>query len=643
MQKFRLLLLSSFLLMSVCASARTWHISKSGSDLNEGTEAKPFLTISKGARVALAGDTVLIHGGVYREWVSPENSGFSKYRCITYLAAPNENVELKGSEVVKNWKHVSGGLWTVDLSNKMFGPFNPYDIHIFGDWLHNGKDLHLGEVYIDGVPLSEVKKESELSKGEGHWYALAKDTNTIIKCDFGKKNPNKALVEINVRPTCFFPRTTGINYITVKGLHISQAATQWAAPTNDQIGIIGPNWSKGWIIEDCEISYSKCVGVCLGKSRASGHNINSLYGKRHGYNKHGFNREIESVMTALRLGWNKDQVGSHIVRNNKIHDCGQGGIVGHMGCAFSLISHNEIYNINRTNNKITGFETAGIKFHAAIDTRIDHNIIDNTIRGIWLDWQAQGTQVSNNIISRSEEEDLFIEVSHGPTMVYNNIFLSPLAANVTAQGIAFFHNLFKGRVRAFSSQFRYTPYHEPHSTAVKGFFNNTGGDLRFYQNIFLGDAPTEGRGKNGLVDFDKFPVYSDSICESVHRTPDMLKFSFPVWTARNLYFNLAKPFKGEVDGYINPDLNPKVKLEKKKNGYYLKFNLSKDILDKVSTRVINTDMLGITFISEAEFENVDGTPFILKKDIFDNLRSENNPEPGPFETYNDNKEFCIWK
>ncbi len=29
--------------------------------------------------------------------------------------------------------------------------------------------------------------------------------------------------------------------------------------------MIGPHWSKGWIIEDCDISNSKCAGISVGK------------------------------------------------------------------------------------------------------------------------------------------------------------------------------------------------------------------------------------------------------------------------------------------------------------------------------------------------------------------------------------------
>ena len=40
-----------------------------------------------------------------------------------------------------------------------------------------------------------------------------------------------------------------------------------APPTAYQEGMVGPHWSKGWIIEDCEISDSKCSGISLGKYR----------------------------------------------------------------------------------------------------------------------------------------------------------------------------------------------------------------------------------------------------------------------------------------------------------------------------------------------------------------------------------------
>ena len=87
------------------------------------------------------------------------------------------------------------------------------------------------------------------------------------------------------------------------------------------------------------------------------------------------------------------------MRNNVIHDCGQNGIVGHLGCVFSDIYGNEIYNI-AVKHEFYGYEIAGIKFHAAIDTQIHENYIHDCTLAIWLDWETQGTRVSRNLFTR---------------------------------------------------------------------------------------------------------------------------------------------------------------------------------------------------------------------------------------------------
>lgn len=628
MKNVRLVLIFVSFICSFNVVGNTWHISSRGSDTNTGSSSHPFYTISKAAFLAVAGDTVMIHEGVYREWVSPANGGISPLRKIVYMASPGEDVYLKGSDVISNWKKDKKGFWTAEIPNSVFGDFNPFAINISGDWLSNGKSLHLGDVYIDGKTMIEALKEPDLQNKENTWKAEVGDKKTVIRANFGDKDPLKSLVEINVRPACFFPKTTGINYITVKGLHISQAATQWSPPTGEQIGLIGPNWSKGWIIEDCEVSNSKCVGICLGKERASGNNMWSLYNKKFGYMKCGFNREIEAILKAYDLGWSKENIGSHLIRNNKIHDCGQAGIVGHMGAAFSIIRDNEIYNINR-NNQMTGAETAGIKLHAAIDVRIEHNIIINTIMGIWLDWQAQGTHLVDNVIAQSEKQDLFLEVTHGPTLVYNNIFLSDLNLLVKGQGIAFFNNLLSGGVKAGVSPERYTPYHFPHSTKVKGLFNNNGGDVRFYNNIFLANAQNN-QNLNGLASFNRYPVYSENMSDTIRATPDYLTFLFPIWTNGNVYFKNGNPYKNETD-YIKTTTEAKAQLEKRNDGYFLKFSIDPEILNQAKTCAINTNMLGQTFISETIFDNPDETEFVLDKDFFGQQRAINKPAPGPFE------------
>lgn len=67
----------------------------------------------------------------------------------------------------------------------------------------------------------------------------------------------KECVEINVRPHCFYPACEHVDYITLNGFVVTKAATNWAPPTALQDGMIGPHWSKGWLIDNCDdrISY----------------------------------------------------------------------------------------------------------------------------------------------------------------------------------------------------------------------------------------------------------------------------------------------------------------------------------------------------------------------------------------------------
>ena len=92
-----------------------------------------------------------------------------------------------------------------------------------------------------------------------------------------------------------------------------------------------------------------------------------------------------------------------MVRGNVIYDCGQNGVVGHMGCAFSLIEGNHIYRIG-AKREFFGWEVAAIKMHAAVDTVVRGNRVHDSVLGMWLDWQAQGTVVDSNVFYRNSPE-----------------------------------------------------------------------------------------------------------------------------------------------------------------------------------------------------------------------------------------------
>lgn len=49
-------------------------------------------------------DTITVQAGTYCEYLNPLRGGESDSKRIVYRAAPDEKVEIKGSEVITGWK-----------------------------------------------------------------------------------------------------------------------------------------------------------------------------------------------------------------------------------------------------------------------------------------------------------------------------------------------------------------------------------------------------------------------------------------------------------------------------------------------------------------------------------------------------------
>jgi hypothetical protein len=114
-----------------------YHVAKTGNDGALGTMEQPFLTISHAAQVAVAGDTVIVHAGVYREWVSPANGGTEDAR-IVYRSAGDGEVVISGAEQVKDWKNEGGQVWTAEVDNSIFTERNPFKEELAGGQVCRG-------------------------------------------------------------------------------------------------------------------------------------------------------------------------------------------------------------------------------------------------------------------------------------------------------------------------------------------------------------------------------------------------------------------------------------------------------------------------------------------------------------------------
>jgi len=646
-----------------------YHVKIDGNDQNSGSASDAFKTISKAAQAAQSGDTISVHEGVYREWVNPLRGG-TEDRRIIYQAAPGEKVTITGAEPITAWENVGSTVWKTVIPNSFFGSYNPYKEVIYGDWLFTrDKVFHTGEVYLNGKSMYETvllegvmhPTECETSMDKAWsthtWFCAADNKETIIWANFQGEDPRNGNVEINVRPFVFWPEKNLTNYITVKGFTLKQAATNWAPPTALQTGLIGPHWAKGWIIEDNIISDSKCCGISLGKEISTGENEWSklLF-------KQGTQREREVIFRAAKGNWNKETIGSHTVRNNNIFDCEQAGVVGHLGAVFSLIENNHIYRINHK-RQFHGAEIGGIKLHAAIDTTIRENVIHDCYRGLWLDWQAQGTHVSRNIFWNNTQEDFFVEVSHGPYLVDHNLFLSTVSYREMSQGGALVHNLFAGKLSSIPEMRRFTPYHFPHETEIMGVMTISGGDVRFYNNIFIGDKdvdlpnepadiwsdrpiadlqlppeakanmPSYIRKPLGTSQYDDYPGEKDPAPwlpvpgRQFGGFPDA-KF-LPVHIKNNVYLKGAKPCIKEPDPVVSRECGVEFEIDHISSKVIVKIADPSQIHCPVS-EIITTALLGKNHHTEMLYEEKDGTPYVLDKDFTGRQRSA-KPAAGPFE------------
>ena len=748
-------------LLPTALAGREFHVSMQGRDNDRGTESSPLRSLQRAADLAQPGDVITVHEGVYRERVNPPRGGTSDRERIVYQAARGAKVEIKGSEVIRNWEKVQPGVWKVTLPNSFFGAFNPYSDTIRGDWFEpRGRPHHTGAVYLNGEWLIEAAKLDEVlmpagtapawltpggqgtllnvawlrpgqspeagratsaaafsaqegvqkapcseggecigwiesgdwvryeqidfgrkteqlelraaSATEGGvieirlnsatglvlgsvavpntggwqswvtfkaplkpvsgvktvclvfrapgsngttavpplWFAQVDGAKTTIWAQFKEVNPNAELVEINVRRTVFYPDQPGRNYLTVRGFTLRQAATPWAPPTAEQVGLIGTHWSKGWIIENNVVSHSVCSGIALGKHGDEFDNTSA--NSAEGY--------VKTIERAHARGWSKETIGHHIVRNNTISHCEQAGIVGSLGAAFSTVTGNTIHDIH-VRRLFTGAEMAGIKFHAAIDSVIAQNHIYRTCLGLWLDWMAQGTRVSGNLFHDNAGQDLFVEVNHGPFVVDNNLFLSGVSLLDVSEGGAYIHNLFNGKLINHPEPGRETPFHPAHSTTVAGLVNVRGGDNRFLNNIFFGRGLSAGLSSQPRKD----PEWSGAYGLWMYGFREV-----PLLTGGNVYYNGALPYPNERDALVVSTPVPDVKLTLNGDQYQLHLPVGGEIKPAVTVPV-DTKLLGRAKVPGLPYENADGSPIEIRTDYLGKKRSGRHPTPGPLE------------
>lgn len=161
-----MLLLLLYPQAEVHAQGATYYVAPWGSNSNPGTFAQPWASIDYAAMMAHAGDTIVIRGGIYEEWVETRRSG-APGAPITIRAYPGERPILDGYRL--DWGigfAVAGGHSYIRLEGLVIRNFQSYGLVLWGNNHHielvnleiYGSDtaLRLTEFAVPGSTVEDV-------------------------------------------------------------------------------------------------------------------------------------------------------------------------------------------------------------------------------------------------------------------------------------------------------------------------------------------------------------------------------------------------------------------------------------------------------------------------------------------------------
>jgi len=377
----------------------TFHVAQkhpSATDNGPGTAARPWKTIQKAAETLRPGDTVLIHDGLYREFVRPFHGGKSPELRITYRAAPEHHPVITGADTWKPaWKAEGDGIWST-----------PYERHAwdYPDKWPTPKSgaMHRAEqIIVDGTLLRHVETREKLAESALTFMTDDEAHRLWIHPD-GNRPPSESVVERSVRQQCFAPAVRGLGHIHVAGLTMRYAAAPESNGANWRViahrSMLSVRGGHHWLIEDNVIEWGNAQGMDIGGE--------------------GWSADLSGLPVV------SDEHGGHVVRRNRVNHHGVAGIVGWGGGQIGLLLEDNETSYNCRKGNLYQYEAAGVKLHIAVDCVIRrHRAHRNEAFGIWLDHRCVRNRVSQCILTENRAAGFFFEVSAGPLLVDTNVIL----------------------------------------------------------------------------------------------------------------------------------------------------------------------------------------------------------------------------
>jgi hypothetical protein len=391
-----------------------YYVSTSGNDANAGTLASPFRTIQHAASVAVAGDTVLVRGGVYNELVSPPHSGSATQGYIVFSAYPGEVATIDGTGLA-----IPGGQWgLVTLAGRSYVVVQGFELRNYTTARTRSVPVGI-YVYGAGSNLQIVNNHIHDITTTAKTTPAACSSNALGLAVYGSATP-AAISGLVVSGNEIDSLQTGCSEsMSIDGNVDGFAVTSNVVHDNDNIGIDAIGFEK--VSPDPAYDQAR-NGEIRGNTV---YNITSYgnpdYGKQYAadgiYVDGGTQITIEqNLVHNVDLGIelaseHKGRLTSYIVvRNNVVYQDNSNGIsIGGYGAARGGSDHVTVVNNTLYDNDTqdTGSGEFQIQFNAT------NNVFENNV----VYASAQGLMVHG-----------FVKGNVAPAALDFNVYFSPLGA-----------------------------------------------------------------------------------------------------------------------------------------------------------------------------------------------------------------------
>ena len=352
----------------------------SAADTNPGTREAPLKTISAAAAKAVAGDTVIVRPGTYRESVKLANSG-EKDNPIIFRSEEPRKAILCGSDIITKWRADTPGVWTAEIPKPLVNKYASPHKERGGQW-----------VYMNGSPLQYADTRELIRPGTFH---IDFDAARLHVAPEEGQDISSITVEYAHREGLFWPERQ-LDDIHIIGFTLRHNAGWFRGKHPVRL------WGKRWLVENNHIVWASYSGI--GMSNTS----------------------------------------DAVVRGNLVEWCGEGGIGGNYCQRMLVEGNQIQFGNWRRNNPSSmsvGGSKWAFTFDSYVR---NNDFSYNYGSGIWFDWANCNNVIEDNVSHDNSVWGLFAECNWDETfrgnVSYNNtygIILGESPGSIVSRNVLF--------------------------------------------------------------------------------------------------------------------------------------------------------------------------------------------------------------